>query len=71
MSPIFTFDAFVGVVRSIHRHPTNQKSVGDVFIHVLKQERPHVAEFIEGTLYDTTGKDSIHPKVLDVVKSQW
>ena len=65
------FVTFVGVVRSMHKHPTNRKSLGDVFIHVLDGERPDIAKSIKGTLFDPTGKDTIHPKVLDVVNAYW
>ena len=68
---MMTAEEMVAIVRSMSKHPTNRKGVGDLFIHVLRQERPDIAEFIEGTLYDPSGKSTIHPKVVDVVKTRW
>lgn len=65
------FDEFVGIVTAMYGHPTNRKRLGDLFFHVLHSERPDVAQEIVGTLFDPSGRDQIHSKVISRVRELW
>lgn len=65
------YEDFVRLVMSHYAHPTNRKTLGDTFIHVLRGERPDIASKIEGTLFDPSGKSVINPKITQTVESLW
>jgi hypothetical protein len=65
------FDDFIHLVWCLYEHPANRKPHGDVFIHVLQGERPDIADKIRGTLFDPSGKDVVHTKVVRTVQDMW